>query len=234
MTGWLRELYASRFIQGGRPKAGAELTRNNEVSSAAVFCLFRSRGGRPKAGEELTRNKRLPRWILLEKLCTEKEMRCADFEPNSGQNLRHIRKAFHPRRPAGDRCGTRNDAVSGSGARFLPRFRDFSRACSPENLRAVSSRQTRRTRVRPDRPEIPGARDRRRQRASRQSELHSRPTQRRDHARRGRADRDLRSRAEASLAQPEHGLSSKRWRRPRRCRHGDSLGCRQWAIASRP
>ena len=32
MTGWLRELYASRFVQGGRPKAGAELTRNKEHS----------------------------------------------------------------------------------------------------------------------------------------------------------------------------------------------------------
>jgi hypothetical protein len=27
----------------------------------------------------------------------------------SGRNLRHIRKAFHPRGPAGGRCGTRND-----------------------------------------------------------------------------------------------------------------------------
>jgi hypothetical protein len=71
--------------------------------------------------------------ILLEKLCTEKEKGRTILSQRSGQNLRHIRKSFHPRGPAGaafiqrqeriapGRCGTRND-----GAGNAPK----SRACS--------------------------------------------------------------------------------------------------------
>jgi len=56
-------------------------------------------------------------------------------------------------------------SVSGSGARFLPRFVTFQGLAARKIFRTVSLRQIRRTRFRPARPEIPGARDGRRQRA---------------------------------------------------------------------
>jgi hypothetical protein len=67
----------------------------------------------------------------------------------------------------------RNDAVSGSGARFLPRFVIFQGLAARKISARFRRGRIRRTRFRPARPEIPGARDGRRQRASRQSEVRS-------------------------------------------------------------
>jgi hypothetical protein len=48
--------------------------------------------------------------ILLEKLYAEKREETAlILSQESGRNLRHIRKAFHPKGPVGGWCGTRND-----------------------------------------------------------------------------------------------------------------------------
>src|ERR1700733_6135546 len=56
MTGWLRELYASRFLQGGRTKAGAELTRNKRpvADFHVIFRHGRACPGHPR-GSACTR-----------------------------------------------------------------------------------------------------------------------------------------------------------------------------------
>jgi hypothetical protein len=51
-------------------------------------------------------------------VCGKRESTVPILSQKSGHNLRHIRKAFHPRGPAGGRCGTRND-----GARNAPKIK---------------------------------------------------------------------------------------------------------------
>src|SRR5579863_6625099 len=64
-----------------------------------------NQGGRPKAGAELTRNTVIP-LILLYKLVREKRSSEAYSSTESGLRVRKSGRPVHPKGPAGGWCGT--------------------------------------------------------------------------------------------------------------------------------
>ena len=127
-------------------------------------------------------------------------------------------------------------SVGRSGAKFLPRFVTFQGLAAgktSERFRRGKFAELGSARLGPKFPALATGTV---SAPVRKSEVRSRPTAApRLYDRIGdEITLDEVERIARRLAQPEQGLSSKRWRRPQRCRHGDGLGCRQCTIASRP